>query len=377
VNDIWVCDSCKSINRRRDDKCYHCRASRTAALETPGLDLRAEHAAAERSVSSYVISWPLALITAALLFAVAILGLLILKLTTASFADQKQAFMNALNGGHTAASSANVVPAVQLGLLSLLQGGLMLLAVLTLAGWLALVTRNVPLLGGGAPSRSPMRVFIYTLIPIWNFFKVPGMVQDLLYRVDPEGGGAFMVLAAVIGIVGSWVLSWFGGWMIGIAMFGNLVKAQSEDAAFAAFSSALDQSFWLQVVVELMAAAGTILLALIMLRVELRCAARDREIRAQMVASGAPALPTGPNWPTGQPVVTEASPPSSMLAPSSPVAPSGQPAAPTSQPGPSAYVGPSSTSTSSPYGPSSTTTSSPYGTPPGPPPPPPGAPIPD
>ena len=87
MNDIWVCDSCKSINRQRDDKCYHCRASRSGAMVTPGLNLRAENAAAERSVSAYVISWPLALVTSALLVAVAILGLVILKVTAASFAS--------------------------------------------------------------------------------------------------------------------------------------------------------------------------------------------------------------------------------------------------------------------------------------------------
>ena len=363
MNDIWVCDACKSINRRRDDKCYHCRASRSGAMETPGLDVRADSAAAERTHSSYVISWPLALITATLLVAVAILGIVILKLTADNFPAQKQAFISSLSGGQTAVSSASVASALQVGLLSLLQGGLMLLAVLTFATWIALVTRNVPLLGGGTPARSPVRAFVYTLIPIFNFFKIPGMVQDLLYRVDPEGGGAFMVLAAVIGIVGSWVLSWLGGWIIGVAMFRNFLGADSVDALVSAFSAALDQSLWLQVVVEVMAAAGTILLALVMLRIESRCAARDREIRAQMAASGASSLPSGPNWPTGQPVV-------------------GQPvtAQPTADPGPSAprpsgYGVPVPPSTpASPYGPSSTSSTSPYGQPPGPPPPPPGTP---
>ena len=361
MNDIWVCDSCKSINRRRDDKCYHCRAARSGAMETPGLDVRADNAAAERTRSSYVISWPLALITAALLVAVAILGIVILKLTADNFPALKQALLDSATSGGVTVNSGLVMQSVQISLLSLVRTGLTLLALLCFAGWLALVTRNVPLLGGGAPSRGPVRVFIYALIPIWNLIKVPGMVQDLLYRVDPEGGGAFMVLAAWVGLVGSYLVSLFGSWAItaaGVRAMIPKILAGDVDGLAKVIGSLLDQSFWLGIIVELMVAAGTVLLALIMLRIESRCAARDREIRAQMAASGAPTLPTGPNWPTGQPVTGQPTP--------EPATPNAGPSAP----GPSGYGVPASPT--SPYGPSSTTSSSPYGQPPGPPPPPPG-----
>jgi len=304
VNDIWVCDTCKSINRMRDDKCYRCRASRSGAMETPGLDLRADNAAAERRVSSYLASWPLALITALLLIAVAVLGVVILKLTGDSYPALKQVILDTATSGRMTLSSTLVTQSAQLGMLSLLRTGLTVLALLCFAGWLALVTRNVPLLGGGTPSRSPVRVFIYTLIPIWNLIKVPGMLQDLLYRVEPEAGGAFMVLAAWVGLVGSYFVSVLGSWAItiaGVRAMIPLVETGDMDALIGSIGSILDQSFWLAVIVEVMVAVGTVLLALIMVRVESRCAARDREIRAKMAASGAPTLPTGPNWPTGQP----------------------------------------------------------------------------
>ncbi len=363
MNDIWICDTCKSINRRRDDHCYRCRAPRSGAMETPGLDLRAGNAALERSTRSYIASWPIALITVVLLVGVAALGLAILKVSADAFADQKRAFLEAVASGHPPADSANVAQAVQMGLLALLQGGLMLLAVLTFAGWLALVTRNVPLLGGGTPSRSPARTFFYTLIPIWNLFKVPGMVQDLMYRVDPEGGGAFMVIAAVVGIVGSWVLNWLGGWVIAIVMVQNLVAATDEMALLGAFSGALDQSLWLRVVVEILAAAGTILLAVIMIRMELRCTARDREIRVQAAAAGTPASSAGPTRQTPGPSPAEAE--------ATPI----PTAAWRARIDPAQYYHSPSMPSPSAAPPSTPPRPQPASQPPGPPPPPPGAPT--
>lgn len=375
MNDIWVCNDCKSINRQRDAQCYRCRAPRTGAMETPGLDLRASNAAVERSVRSYVISWPLALITVVLLAAVSILGIIILRLQVNDFPALKAEFLAALASGKEP-SLAVVTESVQIGLFTLLRDGLTLLAILTLAGWMALVTRNVPLLGGGTPSRSPIRVFVYTLIPIFNLYKVPGMLQDLLYRVDPVEGGAFMVIFATLGLVGSRFVSWIGSWMITFAGIRNLVpQIEAGDTAGIAqtFGDILEQSFWLEVAVAIMVVLGTVVLAGLMIRVESRCAARDREIREQMAGSGAPAAPEGPAW--GQPGGTPASP----GAPASTAAPYGSPAPTTAAPGtpqpyepnfPAGRPWPGSPSSSSPA-----PSAPPPVDPPGPPPPPPSAPT--
>jgi Domain of unknown function (DUF4328) len=299
VNDIWVCDACRSINRRRDDLCYSCGAPRSSALDTPTLDLRADSAARERGARSYVASWPLALVTVALLAAVTILGIVMLRVQASEYPAMRQAFVDAITSGRDTVDQAMTTGTVPLGLVSLVRTGLALLAVLCLAGWLGLVTRNVPLLGGGTPSRSPLRVFGYTLIPVWNLIRVPGMLQDLLYRVDPDGGGAFMVLAAWIGLVGSYLLSVVGGWAItwaGVRALIPQVEAGDINAVVQTFGGILDQAFWLNVVVAVMVAAGTVLLAVLLIRVEVRCAARDREIQAQMAASGAAMPPTGPDW---------------------------------------------------------------------------------
>lgn len=303
-------------------------------METSGLDLRAESAALERSVRTYVVSWPLALVTVVLLVTVAILGIVILRLQTADYPAMRQAFVSALSGGQDTVDQALVTGSAQLGLISLVRTGLTLLALLCFAGWLALVTRNVPLLGGGTPSRGPVRVFAYALIPLWNLIKVPGMLQDLLYRVDPEGGGAFMVLAAWMGLVGSYIVSVVGGWVITWAGVRALVpQFESGDmgAVVKTFGDVLDQSYRLGVVVALMVAAGTILLAVIMVRVEARCTDRDREIRAQMAASGAPTPPSGPSW---------QGPAAHAISPSAATATTATPAAHADQP-PALAAGPS------------------------------------
>ncbi len=369
MNDIWVCDTCRSINRRRDDLCYSCGAPRSGALDAPGLDLRAESAARERSARCYVASWPLALVAVALLSAVAILGIVMLRLQASEYPTMRQAFVDAIASGHDTVDQAVTTESVQLGVISLLRTGLALLALLCLAGWLGLVTRNVPLLGGGTPSRSPLRVFGYALIPVWNLVKVPGMIQDLLYRVDPEGGGAFMVLGAWIGLVGSYLLSVVGGWVItwaGVRELIPQVQAGDMDAVVRTFGGILDQGFWLDVVVAVMVVAGTVLLAGLLIRVEIRCAARDGEIRAQMAASGLDAPPIGPDWqappsPAAPNMAPPLEPPPAAAPPADPnpaaiaagstTAPG--PAGPAATPGPAgpATAGPAPAATTAPYEP--------------------------
>jgi hypothetical protein len=282
MNDIWVCATCKSINRQRDHVCYKCRARQDAAsMETDAASMRVENAVLNRTVRDYLPSWPIALLAGGLLVAVAALGVILLLRQLADYPALKAAFQAALDSGNqqrlTDALAGESLANAGLGLL---RSALVLLALVTFAAWLAVATLNVPALGGGYPSRGPVRVFIYTLIPIWNLFKVPGMVQDVMYRVDPRAGGAMMVLAAAIGLLGSWFVSIVGSWVITAAGVGSLISAGSFVDAVNAFSGILDQLFGLAVVTELMIAGGTILLVVIMARVEARCAARNREIRA-------------------------------------------------------------------------------------------------
>ena len=284
MNDIWVCSTCKSINRQRDRQCYHCRASQDAALAPEGPDLRTTNAVANRAVRTYLPAWPLAILAGALLVAVAALGVVLLLWQIEDYPALRAAFIDALNGNRAALGGSMATQSADVAGLSLVRSVITLLALGSFAGWLAVATMNVPALGGGYPSRGPVRVFIYTLIPVWNLFRVPGMIQDVLYRVDPRSGGALMVMAATAGLVGSWLVSAVGGWAIVAAGIRSMLAAGTPEARLTVFAGVLDQSLVLGVITELMITLGTVLIVVLMVRIERRCAMRDREIREAAAA---------------------------------------------------------------------------------------------
>jgi hypothetical protein len=100
-----------------------------------------------------------------------------------------------------------------------------------------------------------------------------------------------MVALAWFGLVGSWFISFIGGWWINARGIGGILSARSAAAAAQAFDTAIDQAYVLEVLTASMVAAGAIFLVLVMLRIERRSAARDREIRDAVLGtrSGTPA----------------------------------------------------------------------------------------
>jgi hypothetical protein len=278
MNDIWVCGACKSINRQRDQRCYRCQQPADAALTTGGPGLRVETAVASRTVQAYRPTLPIAVVAGALITLVAVLGVYLVIEQASGIGAIKAA----LSPGLTADAAQAILQSegLRLAPLSLLRGGLTILAAIAFAIWLSLATANVPALGGGTPSRSPLKALVYPLIPILNLIKVPGMILDVLYRVDPRSGGAFTVIAAWMGLVGSWFVSVLGGWLIAGAAVGRIVAAPSFADVAPIVSDTLDQSVALSIVTEVMIAGGALLLVVLMARIERRCAARDREIRA-------------------------------------------------------------------------------------------------
>ena len=164
------------------------------------------------------------------------------------------------------------------------------LALLAFSTWLSRVISNIPVLGGGTPGTSPTKAFIYPLIPIWNLVKTPGMIQDALYRLDPQAGGFFMVLIAWIGLVGSWLVSFIAGWVLSARLVGDIVGAETQAAVGDAFTSYFDASVAVDVATSLMVAAGAVVLILVMARIERRARHRDAEIRTLTLAA-LPPLP--------------------------------------------------------------------------------------
>jgi hypothetical protein len=285
MDDAWVCSTCKSLNRRRDDRCYKCHGPREVAMPTEGPSTRLTSAAINRQVRDYLPSWPLAALAGGLIVAVSLLGIVILVREASGYGQLKEAFLVALAGNTEAIDSALAEATAGSTGVGLVHLGLSGLALLCFAAWLAVATMNVPALGGGIPPRGPIRVFVYTLIPLWNLVKVPPMVHDVLYRLDPEAGGFFLVIAAWIGLIGARFVSWFGSWFITFTAIQAVFAAPSLEEASAAFGAMLDQTFALGIVVEVMIAVGAILLVVLMARIERRAMLRDREIRAA-VASG-------------------------------------------------------------------------------------------
>lgn len=285
MTDIWVCASCLSINRQRDNRCYKCgaRQSESAApIPGEGPGLRMEAAIANRSVRAYQSSVPFAVIASLLIVALAALGVVILVAnlgTEQAVRDQITAILNgATYDPNLVAAQLDPAAGAEVARLVVLVA-----AVIAFGAWLSRVVGNIPVLGGGQPSATPLKAFVYTLIPLWNLIKVPGILQDALYRVEPRAGGFFMVAAAWFGLVGSWIVSFLGGWVIGFELVNGLVNAPTKAAAVQALNGSIDQSFGLDAVTSAMVVIGALILVLLIVRVERRCAARDAEVRAMVL----------------------------------------------------------------------------------------------
>jgi len=285
MNDVWVCSICHSLNRQRDKRCYKCSALQidsSADVPGSGRELRVSAAIANRAVGGYHSSWLLATLASVLILLVAGLGVVILVADLGAQQVIRQAVTAILNGAtydpNALASQADLAAGIAVARLAFVAA-----AVIVFGAWLSRVIANIPALGGGVPATSPIRAFVYTLIPLWNLIKVPGMLQDALYRVEPRAGGFFMVSGAWFGLVGSWIVSFVGVWIISIGLVQAIVNAPTLPAAVRAVEGSLDQAFALSTITSAMVAIGAIILVMLIAQVERRCAARDAEIRAAVL----------------------------------------------------------------------------------------------
>lgn len=278
MTDIWACARCHSINRQRSATCYKCGAPRETA-EAGFEHFRQEQGIVARSVTPFRSSLPLAIL--AILLIVAFVGTTFvsasLDLELGRWAsDQLDAVAN---GGllDEAEYARRLAPARPFELAQLAIGAAALLAVGT---WLARVVANVPALGGGVMGTTPYRAFITTLIPIVNLWKVPGLIQDVLYRLDPRAGGLFMVLLAWFGLFGGWALGYAARWYIDLRADAAIFNATAIEPLIEEFRTLFTIAFIVELVTAAMTAVGAGVLVLVMLRIERRALARDREVRA-------------------------------------------------------------------------------------------------
>ena len=279
MTDIWVCGSCHSINQQRSERCYKCGALQAVAATGEMATLRQEQAIASRTVVSYRPAAALGLATSFFLLGLAVVSIaaIIMSIGLAGFLDEQLDVLAATGTIDEAAYRARVDDINRLGLANL---AVVLPALLFFAAWLSRVVSNVPALGGGIPGTSPGRAFINTLIPLVNLRSVPGMVQDVLYRLDPKGGGIFMVGVAWLGLVGSWIVAFFAGWYLDLRLTFDLFNASSLEEAVESVRSLITAAVILDIFTGVLIALGALVLIMLMVRIERRSRSRDAEIRA-------------------------------------------------------------------------------------------------
>jgi hypothetical protein len=166
------------------------------------------------------------------------------------------------------------------GRLDLVGLAVVLPALLFFAAWLSRVVSNVPALGGGVPGASPWRAFVTTLIPVTNLRTVPGIIQDVLYRLDPKAGGLFMIGIAWFGLVGSWIFSYFASRYVNLRVTFDIRNATSLDQAIESLRTLLTAALIIDIVTGVLIAIGAVVLIMLMVRIERRSRARDAEVRA-------------------------------------------------------------------------------------------------
>lgn len=279
MTDIWVCSNCHSINRQRGKRCYKCGADQETAATGEMSTLRQEQAIASRTVVGYRPAAALGLAASIFLLglaAVSIVGI-VESIGLSGFINSQLDTFKATGAFDDAAMEARLADGNRLGLISL---AVVVPTLLFFAAWLSRVVSNVPALGGGLPGTSPWRAFVNTLIPILNLRTVPGMVQDVLYRLDPKAGGVFMVGIAWLGLVGSWILSFVASWYLDLRLTFDMRNATSLDEAITSIRTLITTALIIDIVTGVLITVGAIVLIMLMIRIERRSRARDAEVRA-------------------------------------------------------------------------------------------------
>lgn len=288
MTDIWVCGNCHSINRQRGNRCYKCGASQEKAATGEMSTLRQEEAIISRTVVRYRPAAALGLATSIFLLGLAAVSIVLMieSIGLSAFVDTQLAVLKSTGSLDEAAFEARLAQSDQLGLLSL---AVVVPTLLFFASWLSRVVSNVPALGGGVPGTSPWRAFVNTLIPIVNLRTVPGMVQDVLYRLDPKAGGLFMLGIAWLGLVGSWIVSFVAGWYLDLRITFDILNAATLDEAIKSMRTLMTAAVIIDIVTGVLITIGAIVLIMVMVRIERRSRARDAEVRAVAEAKLGPA----------------------------------------------------------------------------------------
>jgi hypothetical protein len=279
--DIWVCGECHSVNRERADRCYKCRAPRVASATGQGSVRREERALVARLTSPVRSSLELGVLAALLILLV--IGLEVR--TTLLELDALPRLRAVLE--HVAATNTYEPGSLDTAVASVNESAIptvlaFFAALLAFAAWLALGVSNMPGLGGGEPSVSPMYAFVSAIIPVLNFRRVPRILQEIVYRSDPRGGGILILALAWIGVVGSWILLRVVGLYINTRIETDAINSASVAEFAKSLQSIVDLGVAFDIAFTALIVVGALALIVVMAVVERRTAARNREIEAAL-----------------------------------------------------------------------------------------------
>ena len=281
--DVWVCSSCHSLNRERAHKCYKCGATRSTATGQ-GADLRAQRAIQAQLIAPVRNTLPLAGVASIFL-----LGLVGLEIVTSvielQIAPQVNDAVDAvMNGGGVDTTPLDSLFA---GLDSYTLPTLLcfLASWAAIGAWLGVSVANMPGLGAGAPPIDGVRVFLYSLIPIYTFRHVPRVTQALLYKLDPRAGGMLVLTLAWVGLFGSYVLSWLARWFIGVRIASDAFNATSLEEFGQSVKGLMAGAVFVDILCSTLIVVGVLALIATVLRVERRRAARVREIETALATA--------------------------------------------------------------------------------------------
>jgi hypothetical protein len=196
AGDFWVCGQCRSINNAGAKQCYNCRTPKDrAAVDPATIDPTTKGQLLEIALPEFRSSRWAALLASILILVVAVMQIVQWNLA-ATLIDQT------LRGVDATEDQFAYIGSV--GFLAL---GIALLALIAWSLWLSRTVTSMPALGLGYPAASGLMAFVENFIPVFNLFRVPAIVRDVVHRLEPKASrGEALIFAAWIGLLGGFIV---------------------------------------------------------------------------------------------------------------------------------------------------------------------------
>ena len=205
AGEFWVCGQCRSINNAGAKQCYNCRTPKDrAAVDPAEIDPTTKGQVREIGLPDFRSSRWAALLASILILVVAVMQIVQWNLV-ATLGDQM------LGGIDPTEDQLAYISRV-----GILAFGIALLALIAWSLWLSRTVTSMPALGLGYPAASGLMAFVENFIPIFNLFRVPAIVRDVVHRLEPRSSrGEALIFAAWIGLVGGFIVPRVLGFFVG------------------------------------------------------------------------------------------------------------------------------------------------------------------